>query len=282
MTWGTKTNIGYYAQNLEDLWPGNEVIQELRRVAPQADNGTLRGFLAKFLFFGDDVFKPVSALSGGEKGRLSLAKLIYSEKNVLVLDEPTNHLDIPSRESLETALDEYTGTVIVVSHDRYFLDKIATQILSFERDGSVLQYSGNYTEFHDWKAEKRAGSKVQSGSASQSAKAENFDQADEANPNTTVANESGSSADAKTNGKKRTTLSKNEQNRITARIAEIENTIPQLEERSARLTEEMSEPSVAADFERFSRVTEEQSAIETELASLLDEWERLAAQAEEF
>ncbi|HTH38626.1 MAG TPA: ABC-F family ATP-binding cassette domain-containing protein, partial [Pyrinomonadaceae bacterium] len=115
LMWGTKTNIGYYAQNLEDLWPGNEVIQELRRVAPLADNGTLRGFLAKFLFFGDDVFKPVSALSGGEKGRLSLAKLIYSEKNVLVLDEPTNHLDIPSRESLENALDEYTGTVIVVS-----------------------------------------------------------------------------------------------------------------------------------------------------------------------
>ncbi|HVF47398.1 MAG TPA: ABC-F family ATP-binding cassette domain-containing protein, partial [Pyrinomonadaceae bacterium] len=136
--WGTKTNIGYYSQNLEGLEPRNEVIQELRRVAPMADNGTLRGFLAKFLFIGDDVFKPVSALSGGEKGRLALAKLIYSQKNVLILDEPTNHLDIPSRESLENALDEYDGTIIAVSHDRFFLDKIANQMLSFESDGRVL------------------------------------------------------------------------------------------------------------------------------------------------
>src|SRR6476620_5357095 len=149
--WGTKVNVGYYSQNLEGLEPRNEVIQELRRVAPSADNGTLRGFLAKFLFMGEDVFKPVSALSGGEKGRLALAKLIYSQKNVLVLDEPTNHLDIPSRESLENALDEYDGTIIVVSHDRFFLDKIATQILSFEADGRVLDFAGNYTEFHDWK-----------------------------------------------------------------------------------------------------------------------------------
>src|SRR5207245_8748027 len=106
-----------------------------------ADNGTLRGFLAKFLFFGEDVLKPVSALSGGEKGRLALAKLIYSQKNVLVLDEPTNHLDIPSRESLENALEEYDGTIIVVSHDRFFLDKIANHILSFESDGTVLNYA---------------------------------------------------------------------------------------------------------------------------------------------
>ena len=156
--WGTKTDIGYYAQNLDELHPANEVIQELRRVDPMADNGTLRSFLARFLFVGDDVFKRVDDLSGGEKGRLALAKLIYSRKNVLILDEPTNHLDIPSREALEDALAEYDGTIITVSHDRFFLDKIATQILAFEADGGVENFNGNYTEYHDWRL-NRAGKK---------------------------------------------------------------------------------------------------------------------------
>src|SRR6478672_6817274 len=150
MTWGTKTDIGYYAQNLEELHPANEVIQELRTIAPMADGGELRSFLARFLFFGEDVFKKVSDLSGGEKGRLSLAKLIYSRKNVLILDEPTNHLDIPAREALESALEEYDGTIITVSHDRFFLDKLATQILAFEDDG-VKIFNGDYTEYHDWR-----------------------------------------------------------------------------------------------------------------------------------
>src|SRR3712207_9062837 len=111
---------------------------ELRRVAPpSATAGELRSFLAKFLFTGDDVYKHVRDLSGGEKGRLALAKLIYSRVNVLVLDEPTNHLDIPSREALEAALDAYDGTIVTVSHDRYFLDRIATQILSRSEERRV-------------------------------------------------------------------------------------------------------------------------------------------------
>src|SRR5216683_2143528 len=110
LRWGAKVQIGYYAQQLEDLDDRNEIIMELRRVAPSnATAGELRSFLAKFLFFGDDVYKHVRDLSGGEKGRLSLAKLIYSRRNVLMLDEPTNHLDIPSREALEEALDAFEG-----------------------------------------------------------------------------------------------------------------------------------------------------------------------------
>src|ERR1041385_5545076 len=128
--WGTKLQIGYYAQQLDDLDDRNEIIMELRRVAPStATAGELRSFLAKFLFTGDDVYKHVRDLSGGEKGRLALAKLIYSRVNVLVLDEPTNHLDIPSREALEEALSAYEGTIVTISHDRYFLDRVATQIL---------------------------------------------------------------------------------------------------------------------------------------------------------
>ena len=277
LTWGTKTNIGYYAQSLEDLHQGNEVIQELRRVAPTADNGTLRAFLAKFLFFGEDVFKPVSALSGGEKGRLSLAKLIYSEKNVLVLDEPTNHLDIPSRESLETALDEYSGTVIVVSHDRYFLDKIATQILSFERDGSILQLDGNYTEFHDWKAAARPAGRMSNRNSTAAA-----GDVPVLGPGPEAHADLLASAGADPGTKKTTNLSKNEQNRISARIAEIEKLIPQLEDRSAKLTAEMSEPSIAADYERLKTVSDEQAKVDTEVRSLYQEWEDLAAKADEF
>src|SRR5437762_2667849 len=151
--WGSKVEIGYYAQQLEDLDERNEIIMELRRVAPSsATSGELRSFLAKFLFFGDDVYKHVRDLSGGEKGRLALAKLIYSGVNVLVLDEPTNHLDIPSREALEEALAAYEGTIVTISHDRFFLDRVATQILALDVESEVEHYNGDYTEYHDWKA----------------------------------------------------------------------------------------------------------------------------------
>src|SRR5215208_3611291 len=155
--WGTKVHLGYYAQQLDDLDERNEIIMELRRVAlPGATAGELRSFLAKFLFKGDDVYKHVRDLSGGEKGRLALAKLIYSRVNVLVLDEPTNHLDIPSREALEEALNAYQGTIITISHDRYFLDRVATQILALDGAGKAEHYDGDYTEYHDWKAARRA------------------------------------------------------------------------------------------------------------------------------
>src|SRR2546430_7936375 len=155
--WGTKVQIGYYAQQLDDLDDRNEIIMELRRVAPSsATAGELRSFLAKFLFRGDDVYKHVRDLSGGEKGRLALAKLIYSRVNVLVLDEPTNHLDIPSREALEEALDAYEGSIITISHDRYFLDRVATQILALDGEGGAEHYDGDYTEYHDWKASRRS------------------------------------------------------------------------------------------------------------------------------
>ncbi len=158
--WGTNVRVGYYAQQLDDLDDRNEIIMELRRVAlPSATAGELRTFLAKFLFTGDDVYKHVRELSGGEKGRLALAKLIYSRVNVLVLDEPTNHLDIPSREALEEALDAYDGTIITISHDRYFLDRVATQILALDGEGLAEHYDGDYTEYHDWKAAKRAAAR---------------------------------------------------------------------------------------------------------------------------
>src|SRR5262249_33064800 len=153
LSWGTGVNIGYYDQRLLTVDERNTVIEELRGVASSVvPDGELRGFLGRFLFTGDDVFKPVSALSGGEKGRLALAKLIYSRVNALVLDEPTNHLDIASREALEDALNDFDGAIITVSHDRYFLDRVATRILVLRGEGGekgVEHFDGGYSEFYE-------------------------------------------------------------------------------------------------------------------------------------
>ena len=238
------------------------MIQELRRIAPTADNGTLRGFLAKFLFVGEDVFKPVSALSGGEKGRLALAKLIYSQKNVLILDEPTNHLDIPSRESLENALEEYDGTIIAVSHDRFFLDKIANQMLSFENNGTVLNYDGNYTEFHDWKQSEPPA--IAGGLTSQSAPGT------QATRLPVEAPRHGSAS--------ATNLSKNQINQLEKRIKQIESEIPTLESEAEKLTAQMTDPKIASDYARLAEVTEKVSDTESRIKSLYSEWEDALAQ----
>lgn len=257
--WGTKTDIGYYTQNLDDLESRNEVIQELRRVAPLADNGELRGFLSRFLFFGDDVFKLVGDLSGGEKGRLALAKLIHSRKNVLILDEPTNHLDIPSREALETALDEYDGTIITVSHDRFFLDKIATQMLSFE-DNGVEVFNGNYTEYHDWRDNEKADAI--------------------ANVNSLTLPSSKVTGIAENYQPEVSSLSKNQRDRLEKRIVVIEAEISKREDELAKISSELSLPVVLADYERLQKVTKRFREKESQLKKLYEEWEELSQNRE--
>ncbi|MBX3265071.1 MAG: ABC-F family ATP-binding cassette domain-containing protein [Acidobacteria bacterium] len=269
--WGTKADIGYYAQNLDDLHPANEIVQELRRVDPLADNGTLRSFLARFLFFGEDVFKRVGDLSGGEKGRLALAKLIYSRKNVLVLDEPTNHLDIPSREALEDALREYDGTIITVSHDRFFLDKIATQILAFELDG-VDCFSGNYTEYHDWKVGKRPATAVAANVGA--AVSSPADLAADAAP---PANGSASSPAAKAAESR---FSKNQLRQMKERVARLEELIAEAEDRLARYSAEMSEPAAAANAERIAELARLITETESEIEHHTLEWEKLSIDLE--
>lgn len=267
MRWGTKTNFGYYAQNLEELEPRNEVIQELRRVAPLADNGTLRSFLARFLFVGEDVFKNVGDLSGGEKGRLALAKLIYSQKNVLILDEPTNHLDIPARESLEAALEEYDGTIVTVSHDRFFLDKIATQILAFEDDGIVVVFNGNYSEYHDWKAEQK--SKGLSAVATASAGASSPKQ-----ESRVVEKAESKPAEPKP------TLSKNQRERMEKRIGEVEGLISETEDAIAKLTTEMSDPVKTSDPTSIRKISGLISQKQSEVQKLTEEWEEISIMLE--
>jgi ATP-binding cassette, subfamily F, member 3 len=255
LTWGTKTDIGYYAQNLEELHPRNEVIQELRTVAPLAESGELRSFLARFLFFGEDVFKKIGDLSGGEKGRLALAKLIYARKNVLVLDEPTNHLDIPAREALEAALNEYDGTIITVSHDRFFLDKLATQILAFEDDGAH-SFNGNYTEYHDWRAKSEPPSVTGS---------------------LTLATERSSQGPESGSKTENNNLSKNQRRQLESRIKEVEELIPQLEGEATKLTLEMSLPHVAADFGKLNELTDKHRQLQGRIRSLYAEWDEAAS-----
>jgi len=285
--WGTKVEIGYYAQQLDDLDDRNEIIMELRRVAPSnATAGELRSFLAKFLFTGDDVYKKIRDLSGGEKGRLALAKLIYSRVNVLVLDEPTNHLDIPSREALEEALDAYEGTILTISHDRYFLDRVATQMLALNGEGNAEHYDGDYTQYHDWKAtgtESPSGipldgqgnlgsNNLSGGKADGDLPAENANTAPAQKPKQTGKGKSPARVDRPAIKviKKPRTASGSPQH--------LEAEIAKTEARLAEISEQMSHPDVARDATKLIGLDEDYKQTEAKLAVLYEQWEKTAAQ----
>jgi ATP-binding cassette subfamily F protein 3 len=148
LEWNGSLDVGYYDQQLRDLNPARTVLEEIRELDSTATDGELRSYLAQFLFSGDDVSRLVGKLSGGEKSRLMLARIIYASPQLLALDEPTNHLDIPSREALETALAEYPGTILFVTHDRYLVQKIATHLL-YIQDGKAHVFD-RLSAFEEW------------------------------------------------------------------------------------------------------------------------------------
>lgn len=280
--WGTKVQVGYYAQQLDDLDDRNEIIMELRRVAPSsATAGELRTFLAKFLFTGDDVYKHVRDLSGGEKGRLALAKLIYSRVNVLVLDEPTNHLDIPSREALEEALDAYEGTIITISHDRYFLDRVATQILALDTDEVAVHYNGDYTEYHDWRAARLA----------QGLPLIEDKEFDVNKPRTSEPNFVAGAPQQSAQPSKQTTKAK----KVTAPKSPVvkvikkkkpavspealESEIAQAEKKLQEIAERMSQPEIARDATELIKLDADYKQTEARLSSLYEQWDQAAAQS---
>ena len=267
--WGTKVQIGYYAQQLDDLDDRNEIIMELRRVAPStATAGELRSFLAKFLFTGDDVYKHVRDLSGGEKGRLALAKLIYSRVNVLVLDEPTNHLDIPSRESLEEALSAYEGTIVTISHDRYFLDRVATQILALDGIGGAEHYDGDYTEYHDWKL----GLRGSAAPAPVGVEPDNLVSVVAAPVNVPAPEPVKPPPPApKKPGVK---VVKKKKDTRTPEL--VETDISRAEQRLNEISEQMGTPEVARDADRLIALNEEYQQTEALLRGLYDEWDRVS------
>jgi ATP-binding cassette, subfamily F, member 3 len=241
LTWGANVRLEYFDQELASLDLSSIVIDELGSVAPRATPNELRSFLAKFLFTGDDIFKPVAALSGGERSRLALAKLIYSRANVLVLDEPTNHLDIPSREALERALGEYPGTIITVSHDRYFLDRIATEILHFE-NGAADYHNGSYSDFYEQRHRKQA--EVEKPSVKQ---------------RTTVNQQSKPRA--------------NPQAKKRRPVETIEKEIHLLEQEMTKLTEKLSSPAPDWKPEQYAEIVARQEQITSRLNDLYGEWE---------
>ena len=151
---GYNLNLGYYDQEHRRLNLDNTLIEEIWELRPESPQEEIRSFLARFLFSGDEVFKQISKLSGGEQSRILLAKLLLENANVLLLDEPTNHLDIASREALESALQEYSATILVITHDRYLLDKLATKILMFE-NGTANLWEGTYSEYQLYKSEEK-------------------------------------------------------------------------------------------------------------------------------
>ncbi|MBL8149740.1 MAG: ABC-F family ATP-binding cassette domain-containing protein [Blastocatellia bacterium] len=240
--WGSNVNIGYYDQQLNTLSPNNRVIDELREIEPFAEELKLRSFLAVFNFRGDDVFKRVGDLSGGEKGRLSLARLIYSQVNVLVLDEPTNHLDIASREALETALESFTGTIIVVSHDRYFLDRIATAIVYLDGLGAEI-FDGTYSEYSEFCQQRQAQQEQQERQAAARLRA--------ATKQTKVKEKP---------PKLRTPL-------------EIESDVEQTERSIANLSEALSSVEVARSPEKLSQLQQQYEELNQRLEALYTEWE---------
>ncbi len=240
---GASLNVGYFAQAHEDLRPERTLAQEIDAVAPQMLVADIRRYLARFLFTGEDVFKPVSVLSGGERGRLALAKLALTGANLLLLDEPTNHLDIPSQEVLQEVLADFQGTILLVSHDRYLIDALATQIWEIDEGQGVLRlFNGSYSQY---KAEQEA------------------------------ARESARLAEAQSKSKvtlQKTGLSSDEKRR-RKRLKEVEGLIAGLEDEQAVLSRKLENPP--AEPAKVQKLGREYMRVQKELDQLIEEWSDL-------
>ena len=251
-TLGSKVQIGYYDQEHHVLHTEKTIFQEISDTYPALTETEIRNMLAAFLFTGDDVFKEISALSGGERGRVSLAKLMLSEANFLILDEPTNHLDIASKEILEEALNSYTGTVLYVSHDRYFINQTATRILDLTNQ-AVVNYIGDYDYYLEKKDEL-----TEKYAPSQTEEAE-------------IKNVSESKLTWQQQKEEEARKRKlaNELKKVEARIEELET-------RDKEIDETLVLPDVCTNVARCTELSREKEAVLEELETLYERWEGLA------
>lgn len=256
---GSNVEIGYYDQEHHVLHSEKTLFEEISDDYPYLNNTQIRNVLAAFLFTGEDVFKRISDLSGGERGRVSLAKLVLSNANFLILDEPTNHLDIMSKEILEDALNGYEGTILYVSHDRYFINRTAHRILDLT-EGQFVSYVGNYDyylEKHDTVMAAIEASTPQS--------------ADADNTAATRAAESEVKLDWKAQKEEQARLRKKEND-----LKKCEEKIAELEERISEIDTEMSDPAIGTQVAKLQELTKEQTACQEQLEKLYEQWEELA------
>lgn len=263
---GTNVHIGYYDQEHHVLHMEKTLFEEISDEYPSLTNTEIRNTLAAFLFTGDDVFKRISDLSGGERGRVSLAKLMLSESNFLILDEPTNHLDIASKEILENALNHYTGTVLYVSHDRYFINRTASRILELS-DHRLTNYLGNYDYYSEKKLEAAAAAVSSSVCSSPSAAAAS---------SLNASGDSISASAAKADWKEQKELQARQRKKENA-IKRIEQQIEELELRDAEIDELMGQPDVCTNVARLQELSKEKEEITSKLEELMEKWEMLGS-----
>ena len=256
---GTNVELGYYDQEHNVLHEEKTIFDEIHDDYPDLNNTKIRNVLAAFLFTGDDVYKKISLLSGGEKGRVSLAKLMLSKANLLLLDEPTNHLDIDSKEILEDALNHYTGTVLYVSHDRYFIQKTATRILDLTNE-HILSYDGNYDYYlakKDVVESRYLGNKTESAPKTEAPSTAKLDWKEQ----------------KEREAKKR---------KIESAYEKAENEIQKLEELIEETDAQIALPEYASDVAKLTELSRQKEQYEEELETAMEEWEKAAQALEEF
>lgn len=272
-TWGSHVEIGYYDQEQADLDEQKTVLAQIWDEHPGLDQTTVRTALGRFLFRGEDVEKPVAALSGGERSRLSLCRLMLRQANVLLFDEPTNHLDLPAKEVLEDALQDYEGTILLVSHDRYFIDAIATDVLVVSEDGCRL-YLGNYTDYK-WKLQSDAAEAARIESPAPPA-------------DTSVSAQSASATTTDAQGQDvedvpaQRRVRSADLRKLRERVLQLEEQIAKSETHKGDLEQALVDAGMAQDFVRVGELQQQLEEVTETLVAFVSEWETAAAELEEL
>ena len=255
VVYGSNVDVGYYDQQQSGLHPEKDVLNELWDDFPRLEIDRVRGVLALFLLTGDDVFQPISTLSGGEKGRVALAKLMLRKDNLLLLDEPTNHLDMDSREVLEDALDDFDGTLLTVSHDRYFINRVANRVVEMRPDG-VTEYLGNYDDYVEKKRLEADGALAEA--------------------------EGGKTRTQLDKEKRRERLKQESAKTLRLKLKQAEQAIADTEERIAQLEARMADPETYKSPDAAQKLAQEHRDAQEALDALYSDWEELSEAVSEL